>query len=479
MAPLRSSIGVELEILIGCTREAVVGPVPPCFADSKGGPLMLPEPVDQDPTEQMKLLVEASVLDTIRRALNEHGQRGGDYVIDESRSDSSLGPDEYHLRRYREWRVVEDSTVWLTIDEQDEEEEEEEVVDMRHVRSPAFWATDASFEEIGVVVQALADTYWILTPPTAGLHFHYGSGKEYVPFPAVRRIAALLYAADPVLAQLHPAHRRENNYYCRSNRQYSRLAHGYTAALMARELEARDVEADAEVPGSLSKTTRPETPRPQYPRQPRPSHHESPHSRGPSLKVMYKRGELTGYPALNREQFLSTIAHEHRPLYEGVEPLDIPSAVREILSCPNAPTAAALMTETGMLRPAYSFKAYAASLYRRPHMLGTQLSPYQSKRTIEFRQQASTIVAEEVVAHGRVVVGLCEFATSAHLADIWKIVLDCAMGETHGDWYDVFDLLAETGLSKEAKVLQRSIARWRGDRIPEEFDRDDDGESHL
>ncbi|KAI8947533.1 hypothetical protein F4801DRAFT_560489 [Xylaria longipes] len=289
------------------------------------------------------------------------------------------------------------------------------------------------------------------------MHYHYGNGKEYIPFQKLRRMAALLVACDPLIVQLHPQHRRVNE-YCMSNRLYSRIAHGRPAAVASREINAEYIEAEPEFP-----TNRPKT-KPVA----RPSR-----MRTPNFLVPFQRGTLTGYDLTDEFFYLAFTesGYDYDNIVENPRPLEIPYAVREILRCTNAPTVAELMRHTPLdaQRPAYSFKAYSHGEYKHTIMQdGQNVLEYQYKRTVEFRQMASTMDPNCVVAHGKIVVRLCEIAASMELEELYQVALDCAVGETNGDWFDVFDLLAEFGLESEAKVLQYPVAEFRGEIIPEE-----------
>lgn len=71
----------------------------------------------------------------------------------------------------------------------------------------------------------LHSTFIISPDEDCGLHIHVGQGNNWLPFKPLRKIAAFLYAADPVLAQCHPMHRRKN-LFCPSPRLYSMVSLG-------------------------------------------------------------------------------------------------------------------------------------------------------------------------------------------------------------------------------------------------------------
>ncbi|KAI1159945.1 hypothetical protein F5B18DRAFT_676569 [Nemania serpens] len=444
------SIGVELEFLLCIAETDQPLNVPEIFQKSKGAPYVLPADLPRDGVVING--VQQTLGRTIADAVASH--RGARVV--QSEAEALSDTESFHLRPYSDWRVDTDLTVGIS----DELRTQRHILEYRwypvEIASPALWATDESWEEIHAVVRAIRDEYWLLIPPTAGLHYHYGNGKSYIPFGKLRRIAALLVAVDPIMVQLHPEHRR-NNIYCLSNRLYSLVAHGRPAAVTARKLGAVYVEEEPEFP------TRRELKRAARPFRRRTS----------NFIVPFKRGTLTGYE-FDAFTFIDPFYEDNVDEVAGSPnstPLGIPYLVREILQCLNAPTVAELMGYEPIPgdRPAYSFLAYTLNEYKQTMKeFDGQISPeYQRKRTVEFRQMASTMEPEEVVAHGKVIVRLCEFAAESDIDELWRLVLDCTEAEVNGEWFDVFDLLAELGLSSEANVLQHSVARLRGEWIPE------------
>ncbi|KAI0427590.1 hypothetical protein F5Y09DRAFT_333256 [Xylaria sp. FL1042] len=430
----KASIGVELEFLI-CVAESDQPINTPERFRHGGRPLILPPGVIP---ERVRHTIE-NTLSSLRKL--------GDRVV-KSDQEAAADVELFHLRPYVDWTVESDKSVYFP-----NEMNSEKYVGEYHwfpveIVSPALWPTEASWEEIRAVVQAIKAEFWVITPPTAGMHYHYGHGKDYIPFRKLRRIAALVIAVDALLAQLHPEYRRESG-FCLSNRLYSGVAHARTAAATSLDIDVLYIEARPEVPG------------PEH--WPEPFPHPF-YTRTPGLTVPFKRGELTGYTF--REDRFKKFEYDENNTGEA-RPLEIPLAVAEILQCLNAPTVAELIHYSPDInrRPAYSFYSYTHHFYKQPIQDDHDITEcdHKYKRTVEFRQMASTMEADEVVAHGKIIVRLCEFAGEAELADFWKLILDCAVAEGHGDWYDVFDLLADLGLISEAKVVQHAVARFRAE----------------
>ncbi|KAJ2984970.1 hypothetical protein NUW58_g5785 [Xylaria curta] len=454
------SIGVELEFLLCVADHDQRISVPAIFENSKGAPVFA-EPNQPRSSAFARELAYVRIRATIANAVAQHR---GTRVVQAGEAISS-DPDGIHLQNHQEWNVGRDGSLFFNRREWPGRNLNDYSWVGIEICSPALWATKESFDEIRAVVEALKNEFWILTPESAGMHWHYGNGKEYIPFHKLRRIAALLLAVDPLIAQLHPEHRR-NNTYCLSNRLYSLVAHGRPAAAIAREIGAEYVEAAPEFPDVRDR------PNP-VPRRSR--------RRTNDLIVPFKRGELTGYE-FDLDTFVtSDLLHGESNIRQDNDrrPLEIPFAVREILRSTNAPTVAHLMRYGPDFddRPAYSFLSYTAPNYKRMITRNDGSNQqYQRKRTIEFRQMASTMEPDEVVAHGRVIVRLCEFAAQIGIEELWEVVMDCAIAEVHRDWFDVFDLLAELRLVAEAKVLQYPVARFRGERVSDRIPDDDDVE---
>ncbi|KAI3325514.1 hypothetical protein HD806DRAFT_449712 [Xylariaceae sp. AK1471] len=460
--PSKSSIGVELEFLLCIAEDGKPLNIPQMFESAKGGPLLLPAGIGRHDA-RVHTIVQRRLQQTVDSVLAEHR---GTRVVRSAR-EVLLDANAMHLSPYRDWTIGSDQSFTLPPELAIQEHMNEFKWFSAEIASPALWATDASWDEIHAVVQAIANQYWFITPQGAGMHYHYGNGKDWIQFDRLRRIAAFLLAADPLLVQLHPEHRRDEA-MCIGNRLYSRVAHGIPAAVTARNLGAQQVEQEPEFPVRTAR------PRP----IPRPFR-----QRTPSLKVPFKRGQLTGY-TFSQSQFNLTAADTERDAdkEDGPKPLAIPYEVREILRCLNSPTVAELMRFGPVPgdRPAYSFWNYTFDLYRKFRTMSDgSARVFQDKRTLEFRQMASTMNPDEVVAHGKIIVRMCEWASEVDLETLWKVVLDCTVAENDGNWYDVFDLLAELDLVEEAKILQHAVARFRGETIPEDLDDDEEEDEEV
>ncbi|KAK8070273.1 hypothetical protein PG994_006889 [Apiospora phragmitis] len=116
-----------------------------------------------------------------------------------------ISPADYHR-----WTIDEDITVRSTPEER---QQDVPAPGQRQfgwygleLISPANPNTPASHQEMTFVLGVLRQKYGdrMRVNNRCGLHVHVGMGPDAIPVAQLRRIAALLYAADPVLAS-HPA----------------------------------------------------------------------------------------------------------------------------------------------------------------------------------------------------------------------------------------------------------------------------------
>ncbi|KAI2471613.1 hypothetical protein F4781DRAFT_440228 [Annulohypoxylon bovei var. microspora] len=452
-----SSVGVEIECLVAVQRGAEPRNRPRKFQTSKGNPIIAHG--DQFSETAADEAIRQHLLAVVRG-------HEGDRVI--GSEDQLEDENAWHLAKFSSrWNVERDVSVEVEPGflESDPNSRNFVWVDCE-ITSPALRATEKSWAEIHHVVTTLLDTFWIFAPSTAGLHIHYGRGRNWIPVMHLRKIAALLYAADPVLTQMHPPNRREaEKYFCMSNRLYCNLAHG----IGRREAEALIQAQEQQMPSELPPEVVPEPQHQDLNPEPRPTR-----ERGSNFISIFPRGVLEGY-TFNKQDFdvsYTQFMHgrDRLPESQWGKPLDIIPAARELLFCETGPVTSLLMQYCFPNRMAYNFKAYNHRDYRKLRLRRGRPDPEnQPKRTLEFRQPTGTVDADEVVAHAKIVVRLCEWASSASISDLWKVIVDLSQAETQSEWYDVFDLLVELDLVDEARVIQRQMANQRGLEIIDEM----------
>lgn len=420
-----SSFGVEIEFLAAVIMGDDQPPKPERLKASKGRPIY----VENHNVEEM--------LDQIRQVMQDAAEgHEGDRVLD---SLSAGDRNANHLLEYRNWAAKLDVSVDMPFAIEDEKHMDNYWWYGFEITSPPLWATEKSYQEVHRVIEAVSERFLIFAPSTAGLHVHYGRGKEWIPLKDLRRIAAFLYAADPVLARLHASDRRDN-IHCLSNRLYSSMAHGIppddVRKYLGQPQPGEPIELNAEPDLGLGAPAG---------------------ERFNIGKSIFQRGILDGYH-FNRNLFKQCM---HRwalglprllPGAERDRPLDVHLGAYTLLSCPDAPTIRFLNQTLGYPRMAYNFE----------HYKGIDSIDPDLKRTIEFRQPTGTVNADEVVAHAKVCVRLADYASTAPLNELWKLILDLQESEENSEWFDVFDLLAELGLEKEAEVIERQKATELG-----------------
>jgi len=94
--------------------------------------------------------------------------------------DGSVG--EHRVEGYRQWANVE-------------------------LVSPARYATKEAFDEIRAVINIVRTIFQCRVNRSCGFHVHVGNGAEEIKPRALRKLAAFLWAADPLLYRLHAPYR--------------------------------------------------------------------------------------------------------------------------------------------------------------------------------------------------------------------------------------------------------------------------------
>ncbi|KAI1100272.1 hypothetical protein F4804DRAFT_344876 [Jackrogersella minutella] len=408
---LQLSFGLEMEFYIfWCKKNKGPASRPAGFESHPGGPLVIPdEDIDFDG-------ITGPLQEAIRNLLK------GAPIVTVTPPDgwASIGQkydeDWEHLRQYTNWAVKIDISLLALPTDLAEMNRGDYGWCGVEVISPALWATNGAFNQVREVCEFLQRTFWTSTAPQAGLHVHVGNGNLWFSLTQLRQIAAFIYAADPILAQIHPEYRLTNSTYCPSLRLYSNVSLGLK-------------NIPSTTAGVDSITAAP----------------------SPSTYVQWARGLLRNISrAFWPEKNAGSRAEEHYP--PRPKPVPISDAVAEILQAPDREALADLM-EVYRKRAAYSFNQLA----------------WEVKRTIEFRQAASTVDPAEVVSQVRIAVRACEFAATADFEKFQKIIFDCSTAEDDPGWFDVYDLFLELNLRPEAKIVQAALDGTMSDSIRQEY----------
>lgn len=317
------------------------------------------------------------------------------------------------------------------------------------VQSPALWDEPESWEEVRAVCQYLQQRFWTITPHCTGLHFHVGTGPDYMSLRKLRRAATLLFATDPILVQLHPTHRKIRR-YCLSNRTFTAVAQGTTADSVTRALGGvvQDRSSDTDEGQELTVSQR---------QRSRSSESTNSSIEVPVAAETYfnrriTRGQLTGYPYEPGRPVASPYDKTEVPA-----PVDMSTCIKELTNATSRGIVEQLMRNARYQseRPAYNFTNFTENPY------GQQ----GRKRTIEFRQSAGSLDANEVIAYGKAYVQICRFAMGSTHRRFWSVLNKCIDVDKLGlderqnpdTGFDIFDLLLLMDLGNTAAELQDVI----------------------
>ncbi|XDG06245.1 hypothetical protein ABKA04_005860 [Annulohypoxylon sp. FPYF3050] len=335
---------------------------------------------------------------------------------------------------------------------------------------------------------------------TCGFHVHVGDGPELMPLEHTRRVAGLLWAADPLLACVHPPHRR-NNYYCQSIRERSNLAHGRKAAEKDQwelNLGCCNVYIGGEMRVGES------------PISWREKHHKKGHL------IAYgktrKEGHFEPFFMQDPDDYSKFNDDDVLPLQQfrivSDETLQIDTRVERYVvskgkwdAIPDTPYVSTLDRKTPRFEyPTYdpidknggftSLQPKAAKdigvfagiiplysgltscviewLLRASDRPNYSFSPYSCfiiedretrPGTIEFREAAGTVDGEWAETWARICVGLTQFAIHAPVEEYLSVLVNINRAACGGAPYDVLDLLDEAGLFAEAVVVERRLMK--------------------
>ncbi|KAI0017794.1 hypothetical protein F4780DRAFT_795675 [Xylariomycetidae sp. FL0641] len=403
--------------------------------------------------------------------------------------DRVLGP-------YRHWGVEEDSSVvenkfppyhWYNCE----------------IQSPVEEDSTQAYKVLEVVAALLKKNYRCRVNLTTGLHVHVGQGEERFPQEIFRRIAGLVWAAEPLLFTLQNPVRRVN-YSCMPIRNKSRLALGTKAeprgssflgeSDMARTLSylARD-RRHGEAPISAREAYNDDAHAQAFAATRQPGHWEPyhiPELEGSSSATTTAAAPVSvplplGNPYTQRAAFSApppSPRHQRRiprikpPRYDrrALEALELSLAgtygsggtfersrwqyadrgvfgpVATLYAAASSAHIAELM-RVGSGRGAVAFAAYLADRF-----------PGGEKRTVEFRLADGSLDGPWVAAWARVCVGLVRFAALAAPTEYVNVLAACedAMREDGGG-FDVVDLIEALGLYAEAAFAEKRIERNR------------------
>ncbi|KAI0377911.1 hypothetical protein F5Y04DRAFT_291530 [Hypomontagnella monticulosa] len=371
------------------------------------------------------------------------------------------------LEDYREWNVDEDGSLKALPDALASYASSGYGWCGVEVISPPLMATHEGFDEVRRVCEFIQNTYLTYDAPQAGLHIHVGQGVKWPAGSSFRRVAGLLYAADPVLAQLHPP-RRWNSHYCQSNRLYSLLSFRDRTGpkeslyeltnLYTPSGSSNDQSRESPSSKSISTGSRESTPSESSSTE----SSEVPSSESSSVKIRNSARDDCFPPRPNKICYSldhsKVIVSRSSHLKFHVEaltyqPKPMVEALIDLLERKATATIARLM-QVHPERAAYNFDSFIDG--------GT-------KRTVEFRQPAGTTDPVQVICQAKIAVRLYQFGLDSSDEELIKILLDCHDAEADPRYYDVYDLLVDLGLKPEARVIQAALAGTVDDTIRNQY----------
>lgn len=427
----KSSFGVELEFLVAVRLETEqYSTQEGCEIGHSGEPIFIPE------SQCTNNSVDLCCYKEIHRTIEQHlgNVNPATRVLPPGQPSTA---DYESLGGYSEWTVKPEYSLMLPKNQGILEKYAGYHWVCVEVTSPALWATPESFDEVKKVCEILRTRFLTLITDSCGLHIHWGLGNKWILVDHLRKIAALLLACDPLLAQLQPESRKDN-YHCLSNRYFSEVAQSALSAEKANGLTDQKVQeclALDQCDGGQAEHTG-------------------------SSRIFSRRidaGSLEGY-TFRPDQVPVSVEKFHTSL---LVPQSIPNAARELLSCSLPEAVGKLMHSSSRIstrKLAFNFRNYMPGFYGESDV----------KRTIEFRQCAGTLNGKEVIAFAKLFVRLCELAGKATIKDLWYLILKCAEAEAAAvEWpdmaeEDVFDILIAAGLAWEAEALQTIILEKQG-----------------
>ncbi|KAI1089813.1 hypothetical protein F5B19DRAFT_465612 [Rostrohypoxylon terebratum] len=374
--------------------------------------------------------------------------------------------------------------------------------------SPVERASAEAFGLIRRVLDIIKSKYRITVNQSCGFHVHVGDGLKLMPLDHVRRVSGLLWAADPLLACIHPPYRR-SNYYCQSIRERSSLARGCKAT----DKDKHEIDlgcCDIYIGGGMRFG--------ESPISWREKHHEDGHLR--AYGETRKEGNFEPFYMEDPDHHLKFNDDSVLPLSQyrilSDETLEVDTRVERYavikdnwnaIPAPDTPYVSIRDRKTPRFQyPTYdpidrsatgfsSLEPKAAKdigvfagirqlysgltscinewLLRAGERPNYNLSVYTCASleyrgtrpgTIEFREAAGTVDGEWAETWARICVGLIQFAIHAPVDEYLSVICNINRAACDGAPYDVLDLLDEIGLFAEAVVVEKRLIenkdRW-------------------
>ncbi|KAI1655673.1 hypothetical protein F4813DRAFT_158296 [Daldinia decipiens] len=287
------------------------------------------------------------------------------------------------------------------------------------VQSPVMYATEFGFKEVEAVTNMLRATFRAAVPPYCAMRVLVGTGSNLVPLPVFIKTAAVCWAGDRILQQMHPIS-RHYNIWRKGPRETARLDQGEEAE----QAEAKPVENQ-------------DIPIQEYINKARPKR----------LLTEFKRT----LPRDRLDLILSQERNIHFNIYELrrpgrlLEPITRPDILQgaiQLFSCRSHSAVANLININSL--GAYNFSHYSDE----------KTEEKDTKATVEFCMAAGSLDGHWVSTHARICTGIAQFAASAPEENVWRMIYECHSAGIDKTGYDIIDLLLDLDLAKEAETVQ-------------------------
>ncbi|KAK6951919.1 hypothetical protein Daesc_006444 [Daldinia eschscholtzii] len=296
---------------------------------------------------------------------------------------------------------------------------------MKTEMSPVMYATERGFFEVGFVSNRLRATFRAAVPTSCGMRVYVGTGNGLFPLSAMKRIASICWASDRVLQQMHPVSRHYNN-WCKGPRIMTRLAEGE---------ETEQSDGDTMV--------RQDIPLQEYINKTQPKRLSTKFDRA------FSRHTLNGILS-EAEQHVSPFICEIHDEDQSLKPVKGPNILKgaiRLFECCDYDAVAKFMDTN--LHDAYKFFYYPSAHWKEEY----------PRPIIEFSMAAGSLDGHWISTYAKICTSIVRFATGAAEEDIWRMIYDCHVANTDNTRYDIFDLLLDLGLAKEAETVQRRAER--------------------
>ncbi|KAI1805427.1 hypothetical protein F4811DRAFT_222372 [Daldinia bambusicola] len=296
------------------------------------------------------------------------------------------------------------------------------------VESPIMYATEPSFREVEAVSNLLRATCRAAVPISCRLRVIVSAASEKPPLLTLKRMTAICWASDQILQQMHPVSCYHERFY-KGPRETTDLAQGE---------EAEQLGADAMTWQGISIQ--------EYINKAQPKRLSTKFDRVLSRDT---------YNAIlcDMDQNLNNIFHFNDDLYdhrrdserssEATKGPDILNGAIQLLNCRDNDAVSCFMRRNFDKEYCYY-----------PRFDGSQeegcLRP-----TVDFTKASGSLDGYWVSTHAKICVGVVRFAADAADGNLWRLIYDCHVANADPARYDIFDLLLDLGLAKEAETVQR------------------------